>query len=62
MLLNGVIASATMSETNDMLGGVVSTTLTCCVANAEFPALSIAVHTTVDEPKGNILGELFTIN
>ena len=51
-----------MSESDDMLGDVVSTTLTCCVANTEFPALSTAVHTTADEPKGNIPGELFTTN
>ena len=62
ILFNDVTASATMSESDDMLGGVVSTTSICCVANTEFPALSIAVQTTVDKPKGNIPGELFTIN
>ena len=62
ILFNGTTASAIMSESDDMIGGVVSTTLTYCVANTEFPELSTAVHITADEPKGNIPGELFTIN
>ena len=51
-----------MSEIEDIVGGVVSTTSTCCVANAEFPLLSIAVQIIVDEPNGNKVGALLIIN
>ena len=51
-----------MSGIEDIVGGVVSTTSICCVANAEFPLLSIAVQMIVDEPNGNQVGELCIIN
>ena len=52
----GTTASAIISGSVDIVGGVVSTTSTCCVANDEFPLLSIAVQTTVDVPNGNNVG------
>ena len=51
-----------MSGIKDIVGGVVSTTSTCWVANAEFPLLSIAVQIIVDEPNGNKVGPLLTIS
>ena len=50
-----------MSGSVEIVGGVVSTILTCWVANAEFPLLSIAVQITVDVPNGNNVGALLTI-
>ena len=49
-----------MSGTEYIVGGVVSTMLTCCIADAEFPLLSIAVQIIVDEPNGNNVGALLT--
>ena len=34
--------------------------LICCIADAEFPLLSIAVQIIVDEPNGNNVGALLT--
>ena len=51
-----------MSGIEDIVGAVLSTTSTCCVANAEFPLLSIAVQIIVDEPNGNKAGALLIIN
>ena len=51
-----------MSVIEDIVGGIVSTTSTCWVVNAEFPLLSIAVQIIVDGPNGNKVGELLTIN
>ena len=59
---NGTTASTIMSGIEDIVGGIVSTTSTCCVANAEFPLLSIAVQMIVDIPNGNKVGELLMIN
>ena len=49
-----------MSDTECIIGGVVSTMLTCCIADAEFPLLSIAVQVIVDKPNGNNVGALLT--
>ena len=49
-----------MSDTECIMGGVVSTMLTCCIADAEFPLLSIAVQIIVDDPNGNNVGALLT--
>ena len=58
----GTTASTIISETGDMVGDVVSTTLTSCVAIVEFPLLSIAVHMIIAVPKPNLSGALLIIN
>ena len=58
----GTIASTIISETGDMVGDVVSTTLTSCVAIVEFPLLSIAVHMIIAVPRPNLSGALLIIN
>ena len=44
-----------------MLGAVVSTTETVCVAVAKLPDESVAVHVTVVSPSGNESGASFVI-
>src|SRR6185436_1102391 len=44
---------------HDTLGAVVSTTLTCCEAEAALCASSRAVHTTVRAPSGSAEGASF---
>ena len=62
MFSYGTAASTIISETDDMVGGVVSTTLTSCVAIVEFPLLSIAVHMIIAVPKPNLSGALLIRN
>ena len=43
------------------LGAVVSTTVTVCVAVAELPDESVAVHVITVSPSGNVSGESLVI-
>ena len=56
------VASAVMSAGAAMLGAVVSTMVIFCVAVAELPASSVAVHVTVVSPTGNFSGASFVID
>ena len=49
----GPVASAVNGPGNESEGGVVSTTVTCWIAEAEFPEASVAVHVTGVVPSGN---------
>ena len=62
MFSYGTAASTIISETGDMVGEVVSTTLTSCMAIVEFPLLSIAVHMIIAVPRPNLSGALLIIN
>ena len=62
MFSYGTAASTTISETDDMVGDVVSTTLISCVAIVEFPLLSIAVHMIIAVPRPNLSGALLIRN
>ena len=62
MLFKETTASATISATGVMIGEIVSTTCISCVADSEFPLLSIAVHVTIVVPNPNMGGALLTIN
>jgi DNA-binding beta-propeller fold protein YncE len=55
-------ASTILSEIEYMVGGIVSITLTSCVAKDEFPLLSTAVHIIIDWPKLNTSGALLIRN
>ena len=48
-----------MSAGAIIVGGVVSTTATICVAVAKFPVASVAVHVTMVSPTGNTEGASF---
>ena len=62
VLLSADVASAVMSAGAAMLGAVVSTMVIFCVAVAELPASSVAVHVTVVSPTGNFSGASFVID
>ena len=45
-----------------MLGAVVSTTVTNCVSETEFPEVSVAVQVTIVSPNGNDSGASLVID
>src|SRR5262249_57649073 len=55
----GPVHSAVRVRGQVMPGGVVSTTLTVCVADAELLLVSFAVHTTCVVPSGSGCGASF---
>ena len=55
------LASIVMLSGAVMLGAVVSTTVTVCVAVAELPDESVAVHVITVSPSGNVSGESLVI-
>ena len=60
MLPSNPVASAITSSGVEMLGAVVSTTVTNCVSETEFPEVSVAVQVTTVSPNGNDSGASLT--
>ena len=56
------VISNTMSLGPVIVGAVVSTTVTNCVSDIEFPEVSVAVHVTIVSPSGNTSGASFITN
>ena len=56
MLLVDDVASTVIFSGCNMLGAVVSTTVTNCVSDTEFPEVSVAVQVTIVSPNGNDSG------
>ena len=55
------IASTIIDSGAVMLGAIVSTIVTNCVLDMEFPEVSVAVHVTMVSPNGKNSGASFSI-
>ena len=62
MLLVDDVASTIIFSGCNMLGAVVSTTVTNCVSETEFPEVSVAVQVTIVSPNGNDSGASLVID
>ena len=62
MLPSNPVASAITSPGIEMLGAVVSTTVTYYVSEIEFPEVSVAVQVTTVSPNGNDSGASLVID
>ena len=59
-LLVNDVASTMIFSGCKILGAVVSTTVTSCVSDAEFPEVSVAVQVTIVSPRGKNSGASFS--
>ena len=62
MLLVDDVASTVIFSGCNMLGAVVSTTVTNCVSDTEFPDVSVAVQVTTVSPSGKNSGASLVID